>query len=107
MQRGDTEKPLSAPVHPGEVLLEEFMAPLDLSARRLALALKVPANRISDIVRERRGITAETAIRLSAYFGTTAQFWLNLQTAYERDVVAEREAAIRAEIEPHPYRQGA
>ena len=69
--------------HPGEVLREEFLAPLGLSARQLAEAVRVPANRISDIVRERRGITADTAIRLGRYFGTSAAFWLNLQVAHD------------------------
>ncbi len=69
--------------HPGEYLLEEYLKPLDLSARQLADALDVPHNRISDIVRERRGITADTALRLGRYFGTTAQFWINLQAAHD------------------------
>ena len=69
--------------HPGEVLREEFLAPLGLSAHQLAEAVRVPANRISDIVRERRGITADTAIRLGRYFGTSAAFWLNLQIAHD------------------------
>jgi antitoxin HigA-1 len=69
--------------HPGEVLREEFMKPLGLSARRLALELYVPPNRISDLARERRDVTADTAIRLSRYFGTTPQFWMNLQSAHD------------------------
>lgn len=69
--------------HPGEVLQEEFLRPLGLSARALALAIDVPANRISDIIRQRRGITADTAIRLGRYFKTTPAFWLNLQTAHD------------------------
>jgi antitoxin HigA-1 len=69
--------------HPGEILLEEFLKPLDLSARQLAEAIDVPHNRVSDIVRERRGVTADTALRLGRYFGTTAQFWTNLQTAHD------------------------
>ena len=68
--------------HPGEVLLEEFMTPARLSARKLAEELDVPPNRISDIVRGRRDVTADTALRLSRRFGTTAQFWLNLQGAH-------------------------
>ena len=63
-------------VHPGEILREEFLAPLRMSAHELALALRVPATRINDIVNEKRGITADTALRLSRYFGTTARFWL-------------------------------
>ena len=69
--------------HPGEILNEEFLLPLGLSARRLADAIGVPANRISDIVRERRGLTADTAIRLGRYFGTDPRFWLNKQQGYE------------------------
>lgn len=69
--------------HPGEVLREEFMAPHGLSANRLAAEIDVPPNRLSEIVRERRGVTADTALRLSIRFGTTPQFWLNLQTAHD------------------------
>jgi antitoxin HigA-1 len=69
--------------HPGEILREEFLAPLGMSARALAAALAVPANRVSDILRERRDITADTAIRLGRYFGTDPQFWINLQTAHD------------------------
>ncbi len=69
--------------HPGEVLREEFMVPLGLSARRLADEIGVPANRISDIVRARRDVTADTAIRLARRFGTSPQFWMNLQNAYD------------------------
>jgi antitoxin HigA-1 len=67
---------------PGEVLQEEFMKPLGLSGNELARHLKVPANRINDIVRDRREISADTALRLARYFGTTARFWLNSQAAY-------------------------
>ena len=69
--------------HPGEVLREEFIAPLGLSARSLGAALGVPGNRISDILRQRREISADTAIRLGRYFDTTPLFWLNLQTAHD------------------------
>ena len=71
------------PIHPGEVLREEFLAPLEMSAHALALELKVPAPRINEIVRERRAITSDTALRLARYFDTTAQFWMNLQTSYD------------------------
>jgi antitoxin HigA-1 len=71
------------PIHPGEILREEFLVPLGLSAHALAMALKVPAPRINDIVRESRAITPNTALRLARYFETTAQFWLNLQTSYD------------------------
>ena len=71
------------PIHPGEILREEYMAPLGLSANALAHALCVTPARINDIVRERRGITADTALRLARYFGTDAQSWINLQTAHD------------------------
>lgn len=87
---------------PGEILREEFMVPLGLSGNVLADRIKVPANRINDIVRGRRVITADTALRLSRYFGTTAQFWLNAQIAYDLSV-AQNEVGgkIKQEIEPH------
>lgn len=69
--------------HPGEILSEEYLQPLALSATRLAGEIGVPANRLSDIVRGRRGVTADTAIRLGRRFATTAQFWMNLQTAHD------------------------
>ena len=71
------------PIHPGEVLREEFIVPLGLSANALALALQVPAPRINDVVRERRGITADTALRLAQFFGTSPDFWMGLQDDYE------------------------
>ena len=71
------------PIHPGEILREEFLLPLGMTAHALALELKVPAPRINDIVRERRAITPDTALRLARYFGTTPQFWMNLQTSYD------------------------
>ncbi len=71
------------PIHPGEILREDYMLPLGLSATALAHALGVTPARINDIVRERRGITADTALRLARYFGTDAQSWINLQTGYD------------------------
>lgn len=71
------------PVHPGEILREDYLAELGMSACALARALQVPAPRINDIVRERRDINADTALRLARYFDTTPQFWLNLQSAYD------------------------
>lgn len=71
------------PVHPGEVLREDFLTPLDMSVNALAKALGVPTPRINDVVRERRGITPDTAMRLARYFGGDARSWLNLQTAYD------------------------
>ena len=71
------------PVHPGEILREEYLKPLGLTANALARALKVPAPRINDIVRKRRGVSADTALRLARYFGGDARSWLNLQTAHD------------------------
>jgi antitoxin HigA-1 len=71
------------PVHPGEILREDFLAEMGMSANALAKALHVPAPRVNDIVRERRGVSADTALRLARYFGSTPQFWLNLQSAYD------------------------
>ncbi len=89
------------PVHPGEVLREEYLAPMGLSANALAQALKVPASRINDIVLERRGITVDTAMRLARYFGGDVQSWMNLQTAYEIKVAqTELGARIDREITP-------
>ena len=90
---------LIAPVHPGEILKEEFMVPLGLSANGLARAVRVPPNRISAIVNGERGLTADTALRLSRAFGTTAEFWLNLQKQYELDC-ARDSATDLARIEP-------
>jgi addiction module HigA family antidote len=78
------------PVHPGEMLGEEFMKPLGISINALALELHVPVTRISEIVNERRGITADTALRLARYFGTSADFWMNLQKDYELLVTRKR-----------------
>ena len=79
-----------APVHPGEVLLEEFLEPMGISQYRLATDIDVPPGRINQIVHGRRAITANTALRLSHYFGTSARFWLNLQTGYDLDVAREQ-----------------
>lgn len=86
------------PIHPGEILREEYMAPLGLAANALARALGVTPARINDIVRERRGITGDTALRLARYFGTDAQSWLNLQAAYDLRVaeIAAGKAIDRA-----------
>lgn len=89
------------PIHPGEVLREEFLVPHGLSAHALAQALRVPATRINDVVRERRGVTPDTALRLARYFGTTPQFWLNLQASYDLKI-AMREAGRRIERDIEP-----
>lgn len=90
-----------APIHPGEILLEDFMKPLGLSMNRLAMDLRVPVTRISEIVHGRRGITADTALRLGRYFGGTSHFWLNLQRDYELEA-AEDEImkAVMKEVLP-------
>lgn len=71
------------PIHPGEILREEFIKPLEISGNALAIALRVPATRIGDILNEKRGITSDTALRLARFFNTTPQFWLNLQSSYD------------------------
>ena len=92
------------PIHPGEVLLEEFLIPMSLSQNRLALALdiRVPARCINEIVHGKRRITADTALRLARYFGVSAQFWLGLQMDYDLDI-AEDELAERLEKEVMVY----
>jgi addiction module HigA family antidote len=87
-------------VHPGEILREEFLKPLGISGYELAKRIHVPAPRVNDIVLERRGISADTAVRLSRFFGTTEQFWLNLQGAYEISRVLEEQAAEIERIQP-------
>jgi addiction module HigA family antidote len=87
-------------VHPGEILREEFLKPIGMSVYELAKRLRVPAPRVNDIVLERRGISADTAVRLSRFFGTTEQFWLNLQGAYEVSRVKAEHAADIELIEP-------
>lgn len=77
------------PVHPGEILLEEFLKPLGISQNKLGRDLGVPAQRISDIVRGNRAITVDTALRLAKYFQTTPQFWLNLQMHYDLEMAKE------------------
>ncbi len=79
-----------APIHPGEILIEEFLEPMELSQYRLAKDISVPARRINEIVHGKRGITADTALRLARYFGTSERFWMNLQTRYDLEVEKER-----------------
>ncbi|MBI5419804.1 MAG: HigA family addiction module antidote protein [Deltaproteobacteria bacterium] len=91
------------PVHPGEVLLEEFLKPMELSQNRLALNIGVPPRRINEIVLGKRRITAETALRLARYFGTSPQFWLGLQTDYDLDVTNEELGGrLEQEVKIHP-----
>ena len=89
------------PIHPGEVLREDYLKPLGISANALSLALKVPASRVNDIVLERWGVTVDTAMRLVRYFGGDVQSWMNLQTAYEVKV-AQKALARKIEKEVLP-----
>jgi addiction module HigA family antidote len=89
------------PIHPGEILLEEFMKPRGLSQNSLARALRVPPRRINEIVLEKRGITADTALRLARYFGTTAEMWTGLQADYDLRLARHEKAKkIEREVEP-------
>ena len=92
---------LMPPVHPGEVLLEDFMKPLGLSVNKLALDLHVPATRMGEIVHQRRRVTADTALRLARYFNTNPEFWLNLQNFYDLEVT--RRSDTSSEIERHVH----
>jgi addiction module HigA family antidote len=87
------------PVHPGEILREEYLAPLGMSVNALALALAVPATRLHEITKERRAVTADTALRLARYFDTTPEFWLNLQAAFDVKTLPTR-AEIERKVEP-------
>lgn len=91
-------KQLLAPIHPGEVLLEEFLKPMGLSQNRLALDIRVPARRINEIVQGKRRVTPDTALRLARYFNMSPQFWLGLQLDYDLDL-AEDKLAPRIERE--------
>lgn len=100
MRNKRTAKKIMPPVHPGEMLREDFLKPLGLSVNRLAMDLHVPAPRMNDIVLGRRSITANTALRLGRYFGTSAQFWLNLQSHYD---LQRAEDEVGAEVERHVH----
>jgi antitoxin HigA-1 len=91
-----------APIHPGTILLEEFLKPMDISQYRLAKDTSVPARRINEIVHGKRSITADTALRLGKFFNMTAQFWMNLQSRYDLEV-AEDNLAGKLEKEVHAY----
>ncbi|PUA29191.1 MAG: addiction module antidote protein, HigA family [Cellvibrio sp. 79] len=89
------------PIHPGEILREEYIVPLGMSVNALAQELRVPATRLHEIVNERRAITADTALRLAYYFGGDAQSWLNLQSTYDLKLIElERGAEIKKQISP-------
>ncbi len=91
-----------SPIHPGEILLEEFLKPMSISQYRLAKDIGVPARRINEIVHGKRAISADTALRLSRYFGLTDRFWLNLQTRYDLEMAKDR-LGERLESEVHVY----
>jgi antitoxin HigA-1 len=95
-------KKVLPPVHPGEILLEEFMKPLGISQNRLARDLKVPPRRINEIVHGKRGITIDTALRLARHFGTSVEFWINIQTHYELEVAEDNRLVetISKEVSP-------
>jgi len=97
-----TRRPNRIPFpHPGETILEDYLKPLNMSINRLAIELRVPATRMTEIVNGRRGVTADTALRLARYFDTTPKFWLNLQSSYDLAIAAERtEQEILRTIHP-------
>jgi addiction module HigA family antidote len=89
------------PIHPGEILREEFLKPLGMSMNKLAAELHVPANRITQIVEGRRSVTGETALRLARYFGTSAEFWIGIQKDYDLQIARDEfEAAVERQIQP-------
>jgi antitoxin HigA-1 len=89
------------PIHPGEILLEEFLKPFGMSMNKLAEALHVPANRITQIIEGKRSITGETALRLARYFGTSAEFWLSMQKDYDLQVARDEfEAEVERQVHP-------
>ena len=94
------KRPQRTPLHPGEILREQFMADFSVTINRLARDLRVPPTRVSEIVNERRSITPDTALRLARYFGTTAEFWMNLQTAYDLDVARDSLREIEGDVQP-------
>ena len=89
-----------APIHPGEVLLNEYLEPLGITQNRLAIAIGVPPRRINEIVHGKRRISADTALRLARYFGTTERFWLNLQGRHDLEVERDRLTEVLEEIQP-------
>jgi addiction module HigA family antidote len=88
------------PIHPGEILREQFMTDFGVSMNRLARDLRVPVTRISEIVNQRRSVTSDTALRLARYFGTTPEFWMNLQTSYDLDTARSGAATIERDVRP-------
>lgn len=95
-------KKTSTAIHPGEILLTEFMEPLGISRNRLGIDLGIPPQRVGDIVRGRRAVTVDTALRLARYFGTSPEFWLNLQTRFDLDAAEDQELPGRIAHEVRP-----
>lgn len=87
-------------IHPGEIIKEEYLKPLNMSANALAVALRIPAPRINDVIRQKRGVSIDTALRLARYFNTTAQFWMNLQISYDLKIAKQNMTKIKDEIIP-------
>lgn len=97
-----TVKRAMPPVHPGEILLEDFLKPMGITQYRLAKSIGVPQRRIGEIISGRRSITADTALRLARFFGTEAQSWMNLQTHYDLEIAQEKlDGRIEKEVQPH------
>jgi addiction module HigA family antidote len=87
-------------IHPGEIIKEEYLEPLNMSANALAVALRVSAHRINDVIRQKRGVSIDTALRLARYFNTTPQFWMNLQISYDLKIAKQNMTKIENEIIP-------
>ncbi len=96
---------LMDPVHPGEILREDFLKPLGLTVNKLALELHVPATRVAEIVHGRRRVTADTALRLARYFNTNAEFWLNLQNYYDLEISRRSETGSKIEVQVQPVNE--
>lgn len=94
------DEPTMTPIHPGEVLAEEYLAPLGVTQHRLAVSIGVPPRRINEIVHGKRGISADTALRLARFFGTSERFWINLQSRYELEVGKDKLADTLDQIRP-------
>src|SRR5437016_6013047 len=99
-EHGMNPSPIMTPIHPGEVLMKEYLEPLGVTQHRLAVAIGVPPRRINEIVHGKRGITADTALRLARFFGTSERFWLNLQSRYEIEIERDKLANALEQIQP-------
>ncbi len=94
-----------SPIHPGEILLEEYLKPLGISRNKLGIALGIPPQRVGEIVKGRRSVTLDTALRLAKYFGTSPRFWLNMQTQYDLDKARDEHLTERIENEVRPRKE--